>query len=232
MQPGDVIAYMEMCNREGASLQRGMNFQLGANHSVLLMSRRPNAPYIDRIQDSGEVLVYEGHDEPKSADTKSPKTVDQPEFTPKGTLTQNGQFKQAATAFKRGIRPAERVRVYEKLFTGVWVFNGEFDLIDCWNEDSDGRQVFKFKLRLRGDSEDEGQTTVARRELEHDRVIPSAVKLEVWKRDKGKCVQCGATDNLHFDHIIPYSRGGSSLVAKNVQLLCAKHNLAKRDRIE
>ena len=63
-------------------------------------------------------------------------------------------------------------------------------------------------------------------------MIPSHVMLEVWKRDSGKCIKCGSTENLHFDHIIPYSRGGSSLVAENIQLLCAKHNLAKHDRIE
>jgi 5-methylcytosine-specific restriction endonuclease McrA len=57
-------------------------------------------------------------------------------------------------------------------------------------------------------------------------------KLEVWKRDKGRCVECGSADNLHFDHIIPWSRGGSSLTAQNVQLLCARHNITKRDRIQ
>jgi hypothetical protein len=41
-------------------------------------------------------------------------------------------------------------------------------------------------------------------------------------------VECGSTDNLHFDQIIPYSRGGSPLVAENIQL----HNLAKHDRIQ
>ena len=68
--------------------------------------------------------------------------------------------------------------------------------------------------------------------LDHARIIPAHVKLEVWKRDKGRCVQCGSQDNLHFDHIIPYSKGGSSLVAENIQLLCARHNLKKRDKIE
>ena len=38
--------------------------------------------------------------------------------------------------------------------------------------------------------------------------------------------------HLHFDHIIPFSKGGSSLVAENIQLLCVRHNIAKRDRIE
>ena len=68
--------------------------------------------------------------------------------------------------------------------------------------------------------------------IEHGRLIPASVKLEVWKRDKGQCVLCSSVDNLHFDHIISYSKGGSSLVAENIQLLCARHNIAKRDRIE
>jgi hypothetical protein len=37
------------------------------------------------------------------------------------------------------------------------------------------------------------------------------VKLAVWKRDKGSCVLCGSTKNLHFDHILPFSKGGTSL---------------------
>jgi 5-methylcytosine-specific restriction endonuclease McrA len=63
-------------------------------------------------------------------------------------------------------------------------------------------------------------------------VIPSEVKLAVWKRDRGRCVTCGSEDNLHFDHVLAFSRGGSSLLAENVQLLCARHNLSKSDRIE
>jgi len=30
---------------------------------------------------------------------------------------------------------------------------------------------------------------------------------------------------------IPFSRGGSSIVAENVRLLCARHNLSKSDKI-
>jgi len=32
--------------------------------------------------------------------------------------------------------------------------------------------------------------------------------------------------------IVPFSRGGTSLKADNMQLPCARHNIAKRDRIE
>jgi 5-methylcytosine-specific restriction endonuclease McrA len=67
---------------------------------------------------------------------------------------------------------------------------------------------------------------------ERRRLIPTSIKLEVWKRDGGKCVVCGAIDELHFDHIIPFSKGGTSLTVDNVQLLCARHNLEKRDNIK
>ena len=62
-------------------------------------------------------------------------------------------------------------------------------------------------------------------------MVPSGVKLEVWKRDKGRCVKCGAVDELHFDHILPFSKGGTSNKAENIQILCARHNLEKRDKI-
>jgi len=68
-------------------------------------------------------------------------------------------------------------------------------------------------------------------ELPHNRLIPTAVKIEVWRRDHDQCVQCSSTKNLHFDHDIPFSKGGSSLSAANVRLLCAKHNLEKSDKI-
>ena len=62
------------------------------------------------------------------------------------------------------------------------------------------------------------------------RHIPQDVKNAVYQRDGGKCVQCGATTYLEFDHIIPYTKGGANSVA-NVQLLCRSCNLKKSDRI-
>ena len=83
----DVISYLEMCRREGVSLQRGMNFSLGGTHSVILMSVRAGAPYDDRLEDDGTTLIYEGHDEPKTrgglltAARKSPRAALKPVFT-------------------------------------------------------------------------------------------------------------------------------------------------------
>jgi 5-methylcytosine-specific restriction endonuclease McrA len=90
--------------------------------------------------------------------------------------------------------------------------------------------LFKFRLEVDPDATPVIDSREPR--LEQNRLIPTDVKLAVWKRDQGKCVECGSSDNLHFDHIIPYSRGGSSLIAKNIQLMCARHNLAKHDKIQ
>ncbi len=62
------------------------------------------------------------------------------------------------------------------------------------------------------------------------RHIPPSVRREVWARDRGRCVQCKASDYLEFDHIIPFAKGGASSL-NNVQLLCRRCNQQKSDRI-
>jgi hypothetical protein len=225
----NIISYIEMCQREGLSLQAGMNFGVGGNHSVILMSVRRNAPYRDRIEDEGTTLIYEGHDQPRSPVLANPKVVDQLEALSTGSLTQNGKFHWAAQEAKRGIRRPERVRVYEKIRSGIWSYNGIFHLVDSWTERDERRQVFKFRLEAVEGEED--LTLPPPDRPAPRRIIPTAVKLEVWKRDGGKCVVCGAVDDLHFDHDLPFSLGGTSVTALNVQLLCARHNLEKHDSI-
>ena len=231
---GEIINYREMCDVEKSQLQRGMNFRLSQSHSVLLMSRRDGAPYNDEIIDNGMGLIYEGHDIPKSSVVPYPKSQDQKLLTPKGSLTQNGRFFNAAQDFKSGKRPPERVRVYEKLKVGIWVFAGTFDLVDAWSQESGVREVFKFELKLISDSSIMLGSRLKENDLPmvHTRLIPSQVKQEVFKRDGGQCVECASKDNLHFDHIIPFSKGGSSLTSENIQLLCARHNLQKSDSIQ
>ena len=232
MKRGDVISYLDMCRAEGVSLQRGMNYRLRNGYSIILMSLRRGAPYADRVEEDGQVLIYEGHDEPRHSGIHNPKSVDQPMQYPGGQPTQNGLFFEAAKQFKGERRTAERVKVYEKIKNGIWTYNGFFELIDAWREKANGRQVFKFKLRLAVDCGDLRSAASEAPQLEHDRIIPTSVKLAVWKRDKGACVKCANRDNLHFDHVIPFSLGGASIVAENIQLLCARHNLQKHDRIE
>lgn len=60
--------------------------------------------------------------------------------------------------------------------------------------------------------------------------IPEAARSEVWRRDNGRCVQCGSKEHLQFDHIIPIVLGGATTVA-NLQLLCQPCNGSKGKKI-
>jgi hypothetical protein len=57
-------------------------------------------------------------------------------------------------------------------------------------------------------------------------VHPQDVKIAVAARDGGRCRQCGSTTDLHFDHVIPWSKGGANTVT-NIQLLCGPCNRRK-----
>lgn len=231
---GNIVAYIGMCQKEGTSLQKGMNFRLKGKHSVILMSVRENAPYRDEVREDGAVLIYEGHDEQKKPGIIDPKILDQPERNKNGSLTENGKFHKASQDFKSGLKGPDIVQVYEKIKTGIWSDNGYFHLVDSWKEHDGKRNVFKFKLvTIEGVEDNSLAEDTANRLIEgRSRIIPTMVKLEVWARDGGCCVNCGARDELHFDHIVPYSKGGTSLKAANIQLLCARHNLQKSARIE
>jgi len=66
------------------------------------------------------------------------------------------------------------------------------------------------------------------------RQVTPRLRYLVMHRDNNRCVLCGATPannpniTLHIDHIIPYSKGGHT-VMKNLQTLCSLCNLGKSD---
>lgn len=218
-----------MCNEEEQEqLQRGMNFELRNGYSVVLMSIKPNAPYSDRISEDGLTIFYEGHDMPGDKQ----KEFDQPIARSSGTLTQNGLFCLAIDkARKSGEYPL--AKVYEKLQPGIWTYRGLFEMRDYSFLKRGKRSVYEFTFTITEQKLKDAEKHHVKKliDLEQTRQIPGKVKLAVFKRDKGVCIQCGAKDNLHFDHILPYSKGGTSLKEENIQLLCARHNLQKSDKI-
>ena len=67
-------------------------------------------------------------------------------------------------------------------------------------------------------------------ESSRSRTIPQEVKDKVWNRDGGRCVLCGSNELIEFDHIIPFSKGGSNTY-RNIQVLCQSCNRSKSDSI-
>ncbi len=212
-------------------LQRGMYFRHPPAVSVALMSRRPGAPYVDSLSGDGTELVYEGHDAVRSSSI-DPKQADQPSQLPSGSATENGMFARAVDEHKATALGPALVRVYEKLRPGIWSDRGLFELVDYDYALVGSRRVFRFKMRLTSEEGERTPGVGVPSDTAPSRIIPSSIKQEVYKRDKGQCVLCGAKDHLHFDHDYPFSRGGTSLKADNVRLLCARHNLEKAAKIQ
>jgi hypothetical protein len=73
----------------------------------------------------------------------------------------------------------------------------------------------------RGDASRTPESSQRRRQA-----IPEQVRHAVWRRDEGRCVECGSKEKLEYDHIIPWSKGGSD-TERNLQLLCETCNRQK-----
>ena len=77
---------------------------------------------------------------------------------------------------------------------------------------------------------DEERSTIMSQPKRLSRYIPKHVKEAVRARDRGRCRICGrVSEYMEFDHITPYSKGAPATV-DNIQLVCRKCNLAKRDK--
>lgn len=69
------------------------------------------------------------------------------------------------------------------------------------------------------------------------RDLSLSLRYQVLVRDRFRCVICGRSPAmhpgvcLHVDHIIPWSKGGATIIA-NLRALCDDCNLGKRDRLE
>ena len=99
------------------------------------------------------------------------------------------------------------------------------------NTDSDSLEITREELIKK--YKDLGyniEIQVSHEEKKRSRRISQKVKDQVWNRDGGKCVECGSNENLEFDHIIPFSKGGANTY-RNIQLLCEKCNRTKSDKI-
>jgi len=66
----------------------------------------------------------------------------------------------------------------------------------------------------------------------HKRInITKAIRIEVLKKYKMSCINCGSTERLEIDHIKPVIKGGTNDL-KNLQVLCKTCNLKKGKKYE
>ena len=75
-----------------------------------------------------------------------------------------------------------------------------------------------------------------RAQAEYERSLMTAsLRYDILKRDKGRCVLCGASAEdgvkLHVDHILPVSKGGKT-TPSNLRTLCDRCNLGKKDKYD
>jgi hypothetical protein len=116
MEVDDIISYHDLVTEEKSALQKGMNYGVGKNYSIFLMSLREGAPYADAPDEVTGMLTYEGHDEPQRRGGPNPKELDQPLTTPRGSWTENGKFFRAAMDFKSGLREKQSSSKFMKRF--------------------------------------------------------------------------------------------------------------------
>ena len=72
-------------------------------------------------------------------------------------------------------------------------------------------------------------TDPKRIEKKKRKYVSDEIKEAVYERDNGACKSCGAKEELQYDHIIPFSKGGSDEI-DNLQILCRSCNLAKSNK--
>ena len=160
------------------------------------------------------------------------------------------QYTSVAVALERlrrwfGVLPADLTRYHQAVRPEGWLLAWESELVGPVGQQLptgerlgrngfrrlDHQQARQFGLPAPGRpaafpirSTDEDPDILAPPRVRH---IPLSVQREVFERDQRRCQRCGTTDGeMHLDHIHPWSKGGSNTV-DNLQILCARCNLAK-----
>lgn len=137
----------------------------------------------------------------------------------KGALTDNGLVNTDV------IDVFNEVADFESAIDSIETLgNLKLNLNTAWDIDYSSRGPWYRGIQFKPSKPTEYRQTKRRRN------ISTQTKQFVWERDQGQCAMCGAEYNLEYDHIIPFSKGGSN-GPKNIQLLCRDCNSKKRAKI-
>ena len=145
-------------------------------------------------------------------------------------------YKRYVDSISRVNREPLKIAEYKdgKIAGDVWVFNGfVYEVNGFYSddqirllilEDFDKERAYFEKLNAKFNQ-------VAASSVAYERPrIPENIRIEVWRRDGGRCAKCGSREKLEYDHIVPISKGGSN-TARNIELLCEKCNRSKSNNI-
>jgi 5-methylcytosine-specific restriction endonuclease McrA len=109
-----------------------------------------------------------------------------------------------------------------------WWFQDRFYWEDDGLEVEDVRALLVDRVRRKRRQLERAHAALAQERAGTPRREPIAreLRLAVWERDGGRCVECDGDFELQFDHVIPVVMGGATSV-ENLQLLCAPCNKRK-----
>ena len=151
----------------------------------------------------------------------------------KGAGTPQIRFKRADMEALKRNQATHPVQVAEQKTNGRawWWFEDSF----FWEDDGYGADdvfaLIRDRQRKKQRQLQRAKTLLAVDEGPPRREpIPREIRQAVFERDGGRCVECGSTFNIQYDHILPFAHGGATTI-ENLQILCADCNRQKSDSI-
>jgi HNH endonuclease len=151
-----------------------------------------------------------------------------PEF---GRLTQIRRVHRDVKRDLADSRPKTETEYWELAQRFYYSAPGRWQWISQFRTEELGCNVFGHICPVFFVAEPFSETKEGRRT---GRRIPHEVMLKVVRRDGQICQSCNnpvRDDEVEFDHIIPFARGGP-MTAENIRLICRTCNRAKGDSLD
>jgi hypothetical protein len=133
-------------------------------------------------------------------------------------------FDQVADEFAQG--KVLKEDVFDEAVRLMHLAPGTWEEIEGYTEEDVGCRIFGHVCPVFWAASGATETEAGRRQ---GRSIPRSIMLKVVRRDNHVCQECHnyvPDDQIEFDHVIPYSKGGPTTV-ENLRLLCRSCNRKK-----